>query len=71
MSTTRACLAVLAVSVSLTQAFYLPGAAPRDYSEGEKVDVFVNALTPVIGPQAKLVRHIHSRYTIFKLTPLA
>ena len=39
-----------------TRAFYLPGSAPRDYSLGEKVDVFVNALTPVIGPQAKLVR---------------
>jgi len=54
-STRRGCIAVLALSVSLSQAFYLPGSAPRDYSVGEKVDVFVNALTPVIGPEAKLV----------------
>ena len=29
-------------------AFYLPGAAPRNYAEGEKVDLFVNALTPML-----------------------
>ncbi|KIM40104.1 hypothetical protein M413DRAFT_28631 [Hebeloma cylindrosporum] len=27
--------------------FYLPGAAPRDYGRGEKVDLLVNALTPM------------------------
>ena len=39
-------------------AFYLPGAAPHDYREGEKVDLFVNALTPMISgtDDAKLVR---------------
>ncbi|TFY79575.1 hypothetical protein EWM64_g4437 [Hericium alpestre] len=31
------------------QAFYLPGAAPHDYKDGEKVDLFVNALTPMLG----------------------
>jgi hypothetical protein len=29
-------------------AFYLPGAAPHNYIEGEKVDLFVNALTPML-----------------------
>jgi hypothetical protein len=27
-------------------AFYLPGSAPRDYKDGETVELFVNALTP-------------------------
>ena len=30
-------------------AFYLPGAAPRDYRRDEQVDLFVNALTPMLG----------------------
>lgn len=34
-----------AVSVS---AFYLPGAAPRNFKQGEQVDLFVNALTPML-----------------------
>ena len=38
-------------------AFYLPGAAPRNYFEGEQVDIFVNALTPMLSGSndAKLV----------------
>lgn len=32
----------------LTSAFYLPGAAPTNYREGEQVPVFVNALTPML-----------------------
>lgn len=38
--------------------FYLPGAAPHDYKPGEKVDLFVNALTPMLANEehAKLVR---------------
>lgn len=41
-----------------TYAFYLPGAAPRSYKEGDKVELFVNALTPFISgaEDAKLVR---------------
>ncbi len=41
-------------------AFYLPGAAPHDYHDGEKVELFVNALTPMIAgyDNAKLVRGI-------------
>ncbi|KAH9485413.1 Transmembrane 9 superfamily member 7 [Psilocybe cubensis] len=31
----------------LAQAFYLPGAAPHNYVEGDNVDLFVNALTPM------------------------
>ncbi|KAF9465037.1 Nonaspanin TM9SF [Collybia nuda] len=30
------------------QAFYLPGAAPHDYVVGQQVDLFVNALTPML-----------------------
>ena len=30
---------------SITNAFYLPGVAPKDYQEGEKVPLLVNALT--------------------------
>ena len=38
-------------------AFYLPGAAPHNYIEGEKVDLFVNALTPMLSgaKSAKIV----------------
>ena len=38
-------------------AFYLPGAAPRNYKEGEQVDLFVNALTPMLSgaKSAKIV----------------
>ncbi|KAF8810668.1 endosomal P24A protein [Phlegmacium glaucopus] len=44
---------VLAAAFWLTclpyiHAFYLPGAAPHNYIEGEKVDLFVNALTPML-----------------------
>jgi transmembrane 9 superfamily member 2/4 len=56
---------VILLAAPWARAFYLPGSAPRDYSFNEKVDVFVNALTPVIGPQAKLVRGTHSSYTRF------
>jgi hypothetical protein len=38
-------------------AFYLPGAAPHNFIEGEKVDLFVNALTPMLSgaKSAKIV----------------
>ncbi|KAG9038037.1 hypothetical protein FRB95_002965 [Tulasnella sp. JGI-2019a] len=45
---------VLALATSSVQAFYLPGAAPKDYAEGEQVPFYVNALTPVIASNAKL-----------------
>lgn len=52
-----AVLLALVVSSLPVHAFYLPGAAPHDYREGEKVDLFVNALTPMLSSSddAKLV----------------
>lgn len=40
-------------------AFYLPGAAPRNFEQGEQVDLFVNALTPMLSgnDNSKLVRY--------------
>jgi hypothetical protein len=50
-------LVVGALNIFPTVAFYLPGAAPRDYALGETVDLFVNALTPMLSgdDNAKLV----------------
>ncbi|KAH9041343.1 Nonaspanin TM9SF [Lactarius pseudohatsudake] len=39
-------LVALVTSLVPVHGFYLPGAAPHDYGEGDKVDLFVNALTP-------------------------
>ncbi|KAI3619002.1 endosomal p24a protein [Moniliophthora roreri] len=45
----RITLAIVALSlVTPAFCFYLPGAAPRNYGPGEKVDLFVNALTPML-----------------------
>lgn len=46
-----------AVSVS---AFYMPGTAPRNFEKGEQVDLFVNALTPMLTgkDESKLVRYL-------------
>ncbi|KAH9047779.1 hypothetical protein EDB84DRAFT_1575086 [Lactarius hengduanensis] len=41
-------LVALVTPLVPVHAFYLPGAAPHDYREGEKVDLFVNALTPML-----------------------
>lgn len=51
----RSALTALAtlLSLSSTTAFYLPGSAPRDYLEGEKIDVFVNTLTPMLNSKLK------------------
>ena len=45
-----------------SQAFYLPGAAPHDYHEGEQINLFVNALTPMLAgsEHAKIVRMRYS-----------
>jgi transmembrane 9 superfamily protein 2/4 len=32
----------------LVNGFYLPGAAPRTFKAGERVELFVNALTPMM-----------------------
>lgn len=47
------------------QAFYLPGAAPHDYVLGDQVNVFVNALTPMLQGKddAKLVSHSYYRHS--------
>ncbi|KAI0281057.1 Endomembrane protein 70-domain-containing protein [Russula aff. rugulosa BPL654] len=44
----RATLVALVASSIPVHAFYLPGAAPHDYRVAEKVDLFVNALTPML-----------------------
>jgi transmembrane 9 superfamily protein 2/4 len=48
----------LLISVTNVNAFYLPGAAPHNYELGERVDLFVNALTPMLSGNvdSKLVR---------------
>ena len=53
----RAAVVALVASSIPVQAFYLPGAAPHDYRLAEKVDLFVNALTPMLSgsDDAKLV----------------
>jgi len=45
---TPALIAVLASALPLASAFYLPGAAPTNYRTGERVEVLVNALTPML-----------------------
>jgi transmembrane 9 superfamily protein 2/4 len=44
----RATLVALLASSVPVHAFYLPGAAPHDYRVAENVDLFVNALTPML-----------------------
>ncbi|KAI9569682.1 hypothetical protein HD554DRAFT_501848 [Boletus coccyginus] len=39
---------ILLLPVVGVSAFYLPGAAPRNFEQGEQVDLFVNALTPML-----------------------
>jgi transmembrane 9 superfamily member 2/4 len=62
-------VALLTFSIPV-HAFYLPGAAPHDYTQGEKVDLFVNALTPMISgaDDAKLVRACFTPRTGRRLT---
>ena len=50
-------LALLACAAP-SSAFYLPGTAPRDYLYGEKIDVFVNTLTPKLNSKLRsLISH--------------
>lgn len=53
-----ACLLFKFSLFASSNAFYLPGAAPHDYHEGEEVRLLVNALTPMLAgnDHAKLVR---------------
>lgn len=50
--------ATLLTLFTSSNAFYLPGAAPHDYKQGEHVKLLVNALTPMLPgtDHAKLVR---------------
>lgn len=41
---------LLSALCTTTKAFYLPGVAPSSYSEGDKVPLTVNSLTPAISP---------------------
>lgn len=54
--------AILLLPVVSVSAFYLPGAAPRNFEQGEQVDLFVNALTPMLSGKddSKLVRYLDS-----------
>ena len=38
-------------NLSISNAFYLPGVAPTSYHEGDKVDLFVNHITPSLRKQ--------------------
>mmetsp|Transcript_18324 Transcript_18324/g.57283 ORF Transcript_18324/g.57283 Transcript_18324/m.57283 type:complete len:84 (+) Transcript_18324:364-615(+) len=38
---------ILLWTAGFTQAFYLPGVAPREYSTGQRVELKVNKLTSV------------------------
>jgi len=38
-------ISIIAASLAVTSAFYLPGVAPTDYRKGDKVDLLVNALS--------------------------
>ena len=53
----RAVLTAPLLFLPYVSAFYLPGAAPHTYKEGEQVELFVNALTPMLSGSndAKLV----------------
>ncbi|WVR08326.1 hypothetical protein IAU60_005379 [Kwoniella sp. DSM 27419] len=51
-------LAAALLSPLSASAFYLPGTAPRDYLEGEKMEVFVNTLTPMLNSKLRsLISH--------------
>jgi transmembrane 9 superfamily protein 2/4 len=42
---------LLVLTATTTHAFYLPGVAPTSYDEGDKVDLFVNHITPSLRKQ--------------------
>ena len=51
------CILILTISAN-TLAFYLPGVAPRDYKEGDEVEVQVNSLTPMMGPATQQLKSV-------------
>ena len=49
---------IFVATLSTSKAFYLPGTAPRDYLVGERIDVFVNTLTPMLNSKLRsLISH--------------
>lgn len=55
-------LLLLALPLHVT-GFYLPGAAPKDYKQGEAVEVDVNVLKPGLGyDQEHLVSSNHVNF---------
>ena len=50
-----ASLLLLALGISQTSAFYLPGVAPNDYTDNVNVPLYVNSLTPTSNQQLKSV----------------
>ncbi|EGN99728.1 hypothetical protein SERLA73DRAFT_106457 [Serpula lacrymans var. lacrymans S7.3] len=55
---------IITALLPLSHAFYLPGAAPRNYEQGEQVNLFVNTLTPMLSgtDDAKLKSMINYDY---------
>ncbi|KAG9298808.1 hypothetical protein G9A89_015829 [Geosiphon pyriformis] len=48
---------IFALSTS-TLAFYLPGVAPHDYLEGDRVELYVNSLTPIISSATQQLKSV-------------
>ena len=66
----RRCAIVLALLPSFSNAFYLPGAAPKDYADGEKVPVHVNRLNPVMSGVDSRIVSAHCSYVKAPTPPL-
>jgi transmembrane 9 superfamily member 2/4 len=66
MNSARLLVSLLALSL-LTNAFYLPGAAPHNYADGDKIELYVNALTPMLAgnDDAKLVFSL--QFSLFRV----
>lgn len=48
---------------SSASAFYLPGAAPKDYKDGEDVELDVNVLKPGLGYETENLVRLFSGYS--------
>ena len=55
MSRVRAVIALVALWINVSAAFYLPGVAPHDYTVDDPVALYVNSLTPMSNSQVKSV----------------
>ncbi|KAL1918138.1 uncharacterized protein VTP21DRAFT_3404 [Calcarisporiella thermophila] len=52
---------VLAASLTtVANGFYLPGMAPKDYKKGDKVELYVNALTPMSSARDQQLKSVIS-----------